>query len=302
MKKNYRNFFLYFAAFVLLVGLITTVYFYWKNLQQQQYDNYETVAEADQMKLVEDQANFLSATASTTKDKKFSEQKYRVQFGILMYHHIDEKDTRLSVKPENFEEQIKYLLDNGYKFVKLSEAYKTFSSATSSSPYDKTLVLTFDDGARDFFTNAYPILKKYNVPASLYVINQDIGKRGSVTWKMLKQLHKEGLVEIGAHTMNHARLGRLKPEAAYYQMAKSKELLESGLEDKIVTIAYPFGSFNDNLKKQAKDIGFIGAASVYFGQRPNGEDLYSWRRVMINNADVGPLLLRKLYIAFELVK
>ncbi len=78
--------------------------------------------------------------------------------------------------------------------------------------------------------------------------------------------------------------------------------MEQGLHDKIDTIVYPFGSFNENVKKQAQQIGFIGAASVYFGQRPSGQDLYSWRRTMITNSDLGPILLRKLYIAFELAK
>jgi peptidoglycan/xylan/chitin deacetylase (PgdA/CDA1 family) len=220
-----------------------------------------------------------------------------------MYHHINFKHSKLAVRPEIFEEQIKFLLSRGYRFVKLSDAFKTFaSSASSSSPYDKTLVLTFDDGYRDFYLNAYPILKKYNVPASFYVINQDIGRPGNVTMEMIKNLHQEGLVEIGAHTVNHLALGRLKPEAAFYQMIKSKELLERELNTTIETIIYPFGSFNANVKKQAQQIGFLGGASVYFGQRPSSQDLFAWRRVMITNSDLGQILLRKIFIAFEVVK
>ncbi len=307
MKKYYKKLVFSFALFVVFSGLITSGFFYWKNLQEQQYENYEAAVEYDQMKVAEEQAAILAKVASSTLNvndpKNISSKIYHVRFGILMYHHIDNKNKRLSVRPENLDAQIKYLIDNGYKFIKLSEAFRTFaSSSTSTYPYDKTVVLTFDDGYRDFYLNAYPVLKKYNVPAGLYVINQDIGKRGNVTWEMIKQLHNDGLVEIGVHTVNHLPLGKLRPGSAYYQMARSRELLEAGLKDKIDTIIYPFGSFNENVKKQAKQIGFIGAASVYFGQRPSGQDLYSWRRVMINNNDIGPLLLRKLYIAFELVK
>lgn len=302
MKQNYKKLLAACIGVITIGGLATAAFFYWQNLQQQLYDNYQAIGEFDQLKIAEDQANLLDHTASTTMDKNLSEHKYQVKFAIMMYHHIDDKDRRLSVSRANLDAQIKYLLDNGYKFIKLSEAFKTFASSTTSTPYDKTLVLTFDDGYRDFYTNAYPILKKYNVPAGLYVVDQDIGKRNNVTWKMIKQLHSEGLVEIGVHTMNHLRLAELKPEQAYYQMAKSKELLEVSLQAKIDTVVYPFGGFNDSVKQQAKQIGFIGAASVYFGQRPTGQDLYSWRRVMVNNFDIGPLLLRKLYIAFELVK
>lgn len=301
MKKFHQRLFLFISC-IVLGGLMTAAFFYWKNLQQQQYNNLEISAEQDQFKIAEDQADLLDTVASTTKDQRLSEKKYHIRFGILMYHHINNKDGRLSVSPENFDAQIKYLIDNDYKFVKLSDAFKTFASSVSSSPYDKTLALTFDDAPRDFYTNAYPVLKKYNVPAVLYVINQDIGKRGSVTWDMLKQFDNEGLVEIGVHTMNHVRLVGLKPQAAYYQMAKSKELLEAGLNTKIETTAYPFGSFDKDVEKQAKGIGFVGAVSVYFGDRPSGHDLYSWRRMMVNNTDIGPLLLRKLYITFELIK
>ncbi len=295
----------------ILIGVILSVgFFYWQNLKNQQYENYETITELDQLKVAQDQAIQLAAVASSTVSstlnindiKNFSPKTYHINFGILMYHHINYKVKRLSVRPEILDAQIKYLLDQGYQFIKLSEAFKTFASASSTRPYDKTLVLTFDDGYRDFYLNAYPVLKKYNVPAGLYVINQDIGRPGNVTWEMIKQLDKEGLVEIGVHTVNHLPLGKLKPDTAYYQMAKSKELLEKGLSHKVDTIVYPFGSFNNNVKKQAEQIGFIGAASVYFGNRPSGQDLYAWRRVMITNSDIGAVLLRKMFIAFELVK
>ena len=307
MKKVKR--FLFPVSVSFIVGIILTAsFFYWQHLNNQQSDIYETIAEFDQLKIAKEQAKqlvtaaFLSSSTLDVNDlKNLSPKIYHVNFGILMYHHINYKAKILSVRPEILDAQIKYLLEQGYKFVKLSDAFKTFS-LTSSTPYDKTLVLTFDDGYRDFYLNAYPILKKYNVPAGLYVINQDIGRPGNVSWEMLQILHQEGLIEIGVHTVNHLPLGRLKPEVAYYQMAKSKELLERGLHDRIDTIVYPFGNFNENVKKQAKQIGFIGAASVYFGDRPNGQDLYAWRRVMITNSDVGVLLLRKLFVAFKLAK
>ncbi len=309
MKKNKKA---WLGVMILLVGIILVAgFFYWKNIQNIELDANDTIVELDQLKVIEDQVRQLAVVTSSTASsrlnvndiKKVSSKIYHVRFGILMYHHINYEARRLSVRPEMLDSQIKYLLDQGYKIVKLSEAFKTFSIASSTSTtYDKTLVLTFDDGYRDFYLNAYPILKKYNVPASLYVINQDIGRPGNVTWDMIKQLDKEGLVEIGAHTVNHKPLGKIKPEAAYYQMSKSKELLEKGLGHTVDTIVYPFGNFNENVKKQAKDIGFVGAASVYFGDRPSSNDLYAWRRVMVTNSDVGAILLRKLFIAFELVK
>lgn len=309
MKKT-KKILLPVLVFVLVGIIVLSSFFYWQNLQDQQYENYETITELDQLKIAQDQANQLAAVASSIVSstlnindvKNLSSKIYHINFGILMYHHIDYKAKRWSVRPEILDAQIKYLLDQGYQFIRLSDAFKTFTTTSSTRPYNKTLVLTFDDGYRDFYLNAYPVLKKYNVPAGLYVINQDIGRLGNVTWEMIKQLDKEGLVEIGVHTVNHKPLGKLKPDSAYYQMNKSKELLEKTLNHSVDTIVYPFGSFNSNVKKQAKQIGFIGAASVYFGDRPSSQDLYAWRRVMITNSDIGAVLLRKMFIAFELVK
>jgi peptidoglycan/xylan/chitin deacetylase (PgdA/CDA1 family) len=302
MKKRSK---IFFIATLFLASLTIAVvwYFNFSHRQWFWYPRDWRAEEFAQLKVAKDEAKILQQVNLEWRDKDLASDKYHTRFGILMYHHINFKHSKLAVRPEIFEEQIKFLLSRGYRFVKLSDAFKTFaSSASSSSPYDKTLVLTFDDGYRDFYLNAYPILKKYNVPASFYVINQDIGRPGNVTMEMIKNLHQEGLVEIGAHTVNHLALGRLKPEAAFYQMIKSKELLERELNTTIETIIYPFGSFNANVKKQAQQIGFLGGASVYFGQRPSSQDLFAWRRVMITNSDLGQILLRKIFIAFEVVK
>lgn len=302
MKKRPKIFSISILLFIVLVTLGLFGFYLWDR-QSSWYSRDWRAEEWAQLKVAKDEAKILQQVDPTLVDKNLVSDKYHTRFGILMYHHINYKHSKLAVRPEIFEEQIKFLLGRGYRFIKLSDAFKTFaSSATSSSPYDKTLVLTFDDGYRDFYLNAYPILKKYNVPASFYVINQDIERPGNVTMEMIKSLHQEGLVEIGAHTVNHLPLGKLKPETTFYQMAKSKELLERELNAKIETIIYPFGSFNASVKRQAQQIGFVGGASVYFGQRPSGRDLFAWRRVMITNSDLGQILLRKIFVAFEVVK
>ena len=212
MKKN-QNFYIFIVSFFVVGVILTAVFLHFQNVKNLEIE-------------VDDKANI----DIVAEMNPIIADPNQINFGILMYHHIDHKASRLSVRPEVLDSQIKYLLDKGYNIIKLSEAFKVFSvSSTSISNYsnnNKTLVLTFDDGYRDFYLNAYPILKKYNVPASLYIINQDIGRPGNVTWEMIKQMDKEGLVEIGAHTVNHKPLGKLNPDAAYYQMSKSKELLE----------------------------------------------------------------------------
>jgi peptidoglycan/xylan/chitin deacetylase (PgdA/CDA1 family) len=244
-----------------------------------------------------------SSTLSSTS-KLPAVQDMQVNFGILMYHYIGDTDPKMSksaaslhVATENLENQIKYLLDKGYHFVTLSEAYDMFIKTGKTPP--KIVVLTFDDGYRSFYTNAFPILKKYKVKASAYIISQDIGRAGNVTWDMLKEISRSGLVEIGAHTVNHKNLKKLSDDDQRFQMGQNKKDLEEGLRIKVTTIVYPFGEHNTSTKQIAKELGFKGGAAVYNGSRPSTKDLYNWRRVQVQNKDVGDELMKVLYTAFE---
>lgn len=231
-------------------------------------------------------------------------KKPDVHFGILMYHQVTNtpppKQRRFAVSPEIFEQQISYLVDRGYTFVTVDRLFDLVTS--SSTPLDKTLALTFDDGYRSFYTNVFPVLKKYNIPATEYVITQDIGKQGSLTWDMLGELVNSGLVEIGAHTVNHLSLKALPVEKQRYQIGESKRILEEGLNISVTTVAYPFGLYGKGTKEVVKDLGFKGAVSIFSGDKPTSTDTFAWRRVAITNADIGEKLLRALYVAFEVVK
>lgn len=229
--------------------------------------------------------------------------KYDIKFGILMYHHItndpNHRNSSLAVRPEVLEQQISYLLEKGYVFLTLSQALDNFNAGLS---FNKTLVLTFDDGYRDFYEQAYPILKKYNVPATLFVINTDIGRAGNVTVEMMKEMRASGLIEIGAHTLNHPNLTKLKEEAVRKQIFESKLDLQKKLGVEVRVLAYPYGFYNKTALDLVKEAGYAGAVSVFFGEKPNQNNRYVWRRVMITNNESGDKLLKLIYLAFNAAK
>jgi peptidoglycan/xylan/chitin deacetylase (PgdA/CDA1 family) len=246
-----------------------------------------------------------STVVSSTVSKLPPVKDMKVDFGILMYHYIDDnplhsKIADLHVSPEILEAQIKYLLNKGYKFVTYNEALDLFKKDGKVPP--KTLALTFDDGYRSLYTEAFPILKKYHVKASAYIISQDIGHKGNVTWDMLKELSKSGLIEIGDHTVNHKNLKRLSEEDQRFQIGQNKLDLEKGLGITVNTVVYPYGEYNTTTEKIAQELGFKGGAAVYNGVRPSVNNFYNWRRVQIQDKDVGDELLKTLYIAFEYLK
>ncbi len=174
--------------------------------------------------------------------KAIKEEKEVLKVTILMYHAVDEKawgDTSLFVKTAEFEKQMKYLKENGYKTLFLSEIDNAFD-------YDKPIIITFDDGYKNVYDNAFPILTKYNLKSNFYIITRWMDGQTYVTEDMVKQMDKSGIVEIGSHTLTHIKLGASSYEQQENELKESKADLEKLLEKEIDTIAYPYGSYNSN--------------------------------------------------------
>ncbi len=130
---------------------------------------------------------------------------------ILMYHSIDyEKNNNLRMPKEKFSEQMKYIKDNGYTTLTVSQLHD-FIEKDSPIP-KKSVVITLDDGYADNYTNAYPILKKYGINATIFVITDSIDKDNSyLNSKQIKELQNNG-IDIQSHTTNHQELHRLPYE------------------------------------------------------------------------------------------
>lgn len=148
---------------------------------------------------------------------------------ILLYHGILD-DTwgaqTLFVKPSEFDKQIKYLKDNNYTPLFISELDYIYA-------FDKPVIITFDDAYKDVYTNALPILKKYNFKANVYVITGSIGADVYMDEEMIKDADKSGLIEIGSHTVNHYKLGEIDLTTAEEEIKESKEVLENILGKEI---------------------------------------------------------------------
>lgn len=303
--KNLKWILLLGAVFFITAGLL----FWWNNflysgLDVEDYESDQQLSELSQTEqnLLENSSTFKMQASSTYPEK------YQTNFGILMYHRVTTnpkyKNSRWSVTPTSFENQIKYLQDNGYSFVKLTDAYQKYliASSTTSSPYHKTLAITFDDGYRDFYVTVFPLLKQYNISATVFVIINDVGKNGNVTWNMLKEMVGSGLVEVGSHTLSHKYSTKLSKDTLLEEFAGSKAIIEEKLGFSIYILAYPYGAANATVYEVAKQAGYLGAVRVMAGGRPSVNNVFSWRRVTVDKADSGPLFLKKIFTAFEVIK
>ena len=201
-----------------------------------------------------------SQSKTATKWKTYDKP---VQIPILMYHAVHVMDpseasnANLIIAPDNFEAQIKAMVDAGYYFLTPEEAYKAFTENTL--PAKKVVWLTFDDGNEDFYTIAYPILKKYKAKATNNVITGFVkkGNAGNLTVKQMKEMMAHGM-SFQSHTVNHPDLSATDKATQKVELTDSIDFLENKLSTKVNTIAYPSGRYNQTTLDLAKKTYKLG--------------------------------------------
>lgn len=226
---------------------------------------------------------------------------------ILLYHSVDSECSAAyrpwMVTPQRFEQQMAYLADNGYRPVDAS----TLSSwhAAGIPPGPETVLITFDDGLRDFVSGALPILRRFDFPATLFVVSGHVGgtsrwlsslgegDRPMLTWTELRELGEQG-VECGAHTSSHPQLDLLSSAAAADEIARSKRVLEDGLGRAVDAFAYPHGYATAAIRQAVKDIGFTSAFRVRNALSSPHEDRFALSRITMgeemDDSDMARLL------------
>ena len=208
----------------------------------------------------------------------------KVDLPIIMYHYVeyvkDKNDTirqRLDTNPYTFEEELKAINDNGYTTYFVKEIPEILEGKIKAPA--KSVVLTFDDGYEDFYTDAFPLIKKYHVKATIYIIYDFIGRPNFMNAKELKEVADSGLVEVGSHTLDHAYLKKAKLAYATSQIVNSKKDLENLLGLKVETFAYPFGAFDEQAINILKEASYSAAVSEIYGSVQTPDNLYFLSRI-----------------------
>ncbi|NYE57322.1 polysaccharide deacetylase family protein [Carboxydothermus ferrireducens] len=213
---------------------------------------------------------------------------------ILMYHKVnpDPKTGGLGLRvlPREFDWQMHYLKEHGFHTVSLDEAvdYLEFGKPLPEKP----IVITFDDGYRDNYVYAFPILKKYGFRATIFIITGIVGKTNEwderegkptnymLTWKQIDEMANYG-IEFGAHTVNHPRLTKVPLEVAEKEIFNSKKMLEAHFKRPVKYFCYPYGLYNDQIVEIVKKAGFRAATTTQLGINARGCDLYRLKRLRV---------------------
>jgi len=201
---------------------------------------------------------------------------------ILMYHSISyEKGNALRIPKESFRNQMRYLKDNNYTTLSLDELY-AYMKMGKKLPA-KSIVITFDDGYKDNYTNAFPILEEFKFKATVFVITNAIDKdKNYLTSNEIKLMDKNNM-RIESHTASHEHLDKIPYKDEVTTMTTSKSNLEKILGREINYIAYPYGEYNSDTIKAAKQSGYKLAFSTEFGWINKNNNIYSLGRIYISS-------------------
>lgn len=232
--------------------------------------------------MLEDRKNITKELPPAFKEKikHVASDSATMRVPILMYHYIeyvqDKKDTiraSLALSPYTFEQQVITLKEANFTFLTARDLGDILDGKTEAPAHP--VLLTFDDGYRDFYTDVYPILKKYQVKATAYIAPGLLDRPNYMLKKQLKEISREDpFIEIGAHTVNHRGLKGLFKPFLLYEVNQSKKMLEDELRIPIVSFAYPYGAFDKSAEDAVKEAGYKTSLSTVPGIMVNPANRY----------------------------
>lgn len=218
---------------------------------------------------------------------------------VLMYHRItDEKPQsklkKLLVTPDSFARQMNYLYTHGYSAITIDEFLSTLKGGWN--PSFKPVIITFDDGYRDNYTFAFPILKRYGFNAIIFLVAGYIGDsnlwdeakgepiRPLLSWSEILEMKEHG-IEFGSHGHTHSNLAEISEREQAFELEESKRVLEKELNQEINAFSYPFGIFNESILGITGRSGYSLAFTTRPGKNNSGDDLFRLKRIIVKRSD-----------------
>jgi peptidoglycan/xylan/chitin deacetylase (PgdA/CDA1 family) len=196
---------------------------------------------------------------------------------ILCYHQFGEGENtshRMEVSERNFDRQVTYLVNNGYQVITLSDL-ENFLAGTKAIP-KKAVVITIDDGFRSAYSVAFPVLKKYNIPATIYLYTDFVGGAAALTWDQIKSMQQSGLIDFQSHSKSHPSLAPGHEDgfkSDYLKRVTSelkapKIIIRNRLGGTSRHFAYPFGDTAEEVLDLLRAEGYQTAVTVQRGGNP----------------------------------
>ena len=198
---------------------------------------------------------------------------------VLNYHKVDNMNISLSVLPEDFDRQMRYLSDHGYHTITPDDLYDSLEGQKELP--ENPVLITFDDGYRDTYDNAYPILRKYGFKATIFVITSFLGTQPNyITWDQAREMDANG-ISIQSHTVDHKSMTDLTDDQLRYELVESKKKAEQELGHPVEFMAYPTGTYNLHIAQMVKEAGYKAAFTIKYGNVDKASNIYALERVPV---------------------
>ena len=231
------------------------------------------------------QNSYMDTDKSTVQDMHSFDEATLVNdnrgIPVLYYHSVKESaDNEVTITPEMLKTQLKYIKDEGYTTLTLSEL-KNYLLNNSPIP-KKSIIITFDDGYMDNYNNAFPILKDFNMVATIFCITSKLDGSFYLSKDAINEMSSYG-IDIQSHTVNHHHLNKMTYDEQLTEIKESKKTLESITGKKVDSIAYPFGDFNNDSIKAAKYAGYTLGFTTKRGLSDRDDNLLKLDRIYISS-------------------
>lgn len=187
---------------------------------------------------------------------------------ILLYHNLaeeyDEDQSIVTISPAEFESHILYLLEKGFTPITFEQYYD--AAKNNGNLPENPIIITFDDGYTSNYTYAYPVLKKYNIPATIFIVADSVGMTPSLyehfSWEQALEMQRSGLISIQSHTFSHVDLLGLDEYNLEREIRYSKYVIEKNLGTKCNVISFPYGFHNSEIISKIHTAGYDMAVQV----------------------------------------
>lgn len=208
---------------------------------------------------------------------------------ILMYHYIsqppenaDKYRRDLSISPNGFKAQMQYLVDQGYETIDLYDLSLAIVGKKELPP--KPVIVTMDDGYRDNYENAFPILQELGLKATFFIVTEfvDLGNPNYMDWRMIEEMAAAGM-RFEPHSKTHPNLTGHERDFIIWELLGSAETLEAHIKYRPRYLAYPGGWYNDEIQQIVAELDFWGAVTTAYGLSHGYNDRFEWSRIRIRD-------------------
>lgn len=229
---------------------------------------------------------------------------------VLMYHHVNpHRGDTVTVTPEVFERQMRYLHESGYETLKIDSLMNYIAGGMSIR--GKAVVITFDDGWLDNYLFAAAILRQYRMNATIFIVTDRIEKasantpslpdsipthneskalirqgearRVSLNWTIIEEMAETGLVEFYSHTKSHRKCNLLPEAELVEELKDSKRIIEQRLGRPCPYLCWPYGEYSTRAAEIARDVGYRALFTTLHGVVTVGSDPFAIKRIVVKD-------------------